>query len=80
MKLLLSVIAIVVEDDSTILRYVVSLKFTDVSEILKMSHSPDNEGRNRLWNVGQLQRDYMATAQHPKKLQIISSSSSLYIV
>jgi hypothetical protein len=39
---------------------------TDVSEMLKMSHSPDDEGRNRFWNVGQLQRDYMVTAQHPK--------------
>jgi hypothetical protein len=35
-----------------------------------MSHSPDDEGRNRLWNIGQLQRVYMATA-HLRKFQII---------
>jgi hypothetical protein len=48
MKVLLSVVASAVEDDSGLLRRVFSLKFTDVSEMLKMSHSPDDEGRNRL--------------------------------
>jgi hypothetical protein len=48
MEVLLSVVAIVVEDDSGILRRIFSLKMTDVSEMLKMSHSPDDEGRNRL--------------------------------
>jgi hypothetical protein len=49
MKVLLSVVVIVVEDDSGLLRRVFSLKFTDVSDMRKMmSHSPDDEGRNRL--------------------------------
>jgi hypothetical protein len=48
MEVLLSVVAIVVEDDSGLLRRVFSLKMTDVSEMLNMSHSPDDEGRNRL--------------------------------
>jgi hypothetical protein len=39
----------------------------DVSEML----SPDDEDRNRFWNVGQLQRVYMATALHPREFQII---------
>jgi hypothetical protein len=46
MKVLLSVVDIVVEDDSGLLHCVSSLKITDVSEMLKMSHSPDDEGRN----------------------------------
>jgi hypothetical protein len=47
MKVLLSVVVIVVEDGSGLLRRVLSIKMTDVSEMLKMSHGPD-EVRNRL--------------------------------
>jgi hypothetical protein len=39
--------SITVEDDSGLLHRVFSLNMTDVSEMLKMSHSPDDEGRNR---------------------------------
>jgi hypothetical protein len=48
MNVFLLAIAIVIEDDSWVTALCISLKLTDVSEMLKMSHSPDDERRNRL--------------------------------